>query len=140
MATVTVNPGTRKLLAFAFVTAVVAFSVDKGAQWANSAMVAQPLDQLILRDDLPYLPGVLAVVAIGWLFRKSSRPQLAGIITAGLTASIIGLAIDGQMFAGWGASPIWQVIGYQVSFLFVPTLLAVLIGGFVAARVGTAAS
>ena len=120
-------------LLIALATGVVAFAVDKLAQYAYQNGLT--FTGFILRFDLQFLPGLVALLVVGSLFHSSLKSQLVGVITSVAVAMVMFFLVLQLVAATGWYSLVWQSVGYQTAYLFVPSFLAVLIGCFVAQRV-----
>jgi len=106
--------------------AIIAVAIDYVAKWANS--------DLMLHNDLPYLPSLLVAVTLGWLYRKNLKAAAVGVVVSVASATLLYILIGKliQTFAPYDS--VWSAVGPQLAYLAIPVVLAILLGGYAASK------
>ena len=88
----------------------------------------------MLRNDLTYLPSLLAGVTIGWLYRKHLKADALGAVVSVVSAILLYLLVGKliETFAPYNS--VWSAVGPQLAYLAIPVVVAILVGGYVASK------
>lgn len=106
--------------------AIIEVTIDYVAKSANS--------EFVLRNDLPYLPGLLAAVSLGWLYQKYIKAAILGVVASITSAALLYLLVGRLIEIYTPYSSVYAAVGPQLAYLIVPIVMAILLGGHTACK------